>query len=183
MIEALTSPTLSLSHGGRSLTQARFLFRRGAMQPRGRGRVTLRASQPPRGHSARRYRGPDPTRPDRTSRNGSEWARFRTSTITKLPLPLVPLFFFRLFRLRLALALPRFPLFFFRFVSTTRNRPLLRLRRCLSYNYNPCPLHSAGSSHTTYVPRASELVATAGRSLDYAPSLFHHYPTAALAHS
>lgn len=28
----------------------------------------------------------------------------------------------------------------------------------------PCPLHSAGSSHTTYVPRASELVATAERS-------------------
>lgn len=46
----------------------------------------------------------------------------------------------------------------------------------------PCPLHSTGSSHTTYVPRASELVATAGRSLDYAPSLFHHHPTA-LAHS
>ena len=31
-----------------------------------------------------------------------------------------------------------------------------------------CPFHSAGSSRTTYVPRASELVATAGRSLDYA---------------
>lgn len=46
--------------------------------------------------------------------------------------------------------------------------------RHLPYNYNnPCPFHSAGSSHTTYVPRASELVATAGRSLDYAPSLFH----------
>lgn len=40
----------------------------------------------------------------------------------------------------------------------------------------PCPLHSAGSSHTTYVPRASELVATAERSLDYAPSLFYHHP-------
>lgn len=44
-------------------------------------------------------------------------------------------------------------------------------------------LHSAGSSHTTYVPRASELVATAGRSLDYAPSLFHHHPTTVLAYS
>lgn len=59
----------------------------------------------------------------------------------------------------------------------------LRLQRHLPYNYNPCPLHSAGSSHTTYVPRASELVATAGRSLDYAPSLFHHHPTATLAHT
>lgn len=50
------------------------------------------------------------------------------------------------------------------------------------HNYNPCPLHSAGSSHTTYVPRrASELVATAGRSLDYAPSLFHHHPTESLS--
>lgn len=59
----------------------------------------------------------------------------------------------------------------------------LRLQRHLPYYYNPCPLHSAGSSHTTYVPRASELVATAGRSLDYAPSLFHHHPTATLAHT
>lgn len=59
----------------------------------------------------------------------------------------------------------------------------LRLQRHLPYNYDPCPLHSAGSSHTTYVPRASELVATAGRSLDYAPSLFHHHPTATLAHT
>lgn len=59
----------------------------------------------------------------------------------------------------------------------------LRLQRHLPYNYNPCPLHSAGSSHTTYVPRASELVATAGRSLDYAPSLFHHHPTATLAYT
>ena len=38
-----------------------------------------------------------------------------------------------------------------------------------------CPFHSAGSSRTTYVPRASELVATAGRSLDYALSFFHHH--------
>lgn len=38
-----------------------------------------------------------------------------------------------------------------------------------------CPFHSAGSSRTTYVPRASELVATAGRSLDYVLSHFHHH--------
>lgn len=56
--------------------------------------------------------------------------------------------------------------------------PSTRLLRHLPYTYASCPLHSAGSSHTTYVPRASELVATAGRSLDYAPSLFHHHPTA-----
>ena len=43
------------------------------------------------------------------------------------------------------------------------------------YPFLSCPFHSAGSSRTTYVPRASELVATAGRSLDYALSFFHHH--------
>lgn len=89
--------------------------------------------------------------------------------------------------------LPRLPVIVLRCSFSSRFEPTsspnhanvlsLRLQRHLSYNYNPCPLHSAGSSHTTYVPRASELVATAGRSLDYVPSLFHHHPTATLAHT
>lgn len=89
--------------------------------------------------------------------------------------------------------LPRLPAIVLRCSFSSRFEPTsspnhanvlsLRLQRHLSYNYNPCPLHSAGSSHTTYVPRASELVATAGRSLDYVPSLFHHHPTATLAHT
>lgn len=89
--------------------------------------------------------------------------------------------------------LPRLPAIVLRCSFNSRFEPTsspnhanvlsLRLQRHLSYNYNPCPLHSAGSSHTTYVPRASELVATAGRSLDYVPSLFHHHPTATLAHT
>lgn len=89
--------------------------------------------------------------------------------------------------------LPRLPAIVLRCSFSSRFEPTsspnhanvlsLRLQRHLSYNYNPCPLHSAGSSHTTYVPRASELVATAGRSLDYVPSLFHHHPTTTLAHT
>lgn len=68
--------------------------------------------------------------------------------------------------------------------SRNENRPFRRFRsrRLAPFLVLPCPFHSAGSSRTTYdVPRASELVATAGRSLDYALSLYHHHLHAAFS--
>lgn len=191
MRRELTSPTPLFSSREPVSHEGTFSpFRRGAVHPR--GRVTLRA------HSAS---------PRRPSTDLTQELRGRNAS----GIGVVPVFVpalnqppttFSLFLPSLlssattatrASLLPRLPAIVLRCSFSSRFEPTsspnhanvlsLRFQRHLSYNYNPCPLHSAGSSHTTYVPRASELVATAGRSLDYVPSLFHHHPTATLAHT
>lgn len=190
MRRELTSPTLSFPCES-SFSRGRvfsFLPRRGT-PPR------ARESHPPRVNSARTRRALDGrvlTRPELRGKNESgTGTRFRTSTNHQSLL--LSSFSSLLFRLFCHSRQPLLRPIVLRYSFSSRFKPAsspihanvlpLRLQRHLPYNYNPCPLHSAGSSHTTYVPRASELVATAGRSLDYAPSLFHHHPTATLAYT
>lgn len=189
MRRELTSPTLSFPRENP--------FSRGRVfspPPRRGTPPRARESHPPRVNSARTRRALDGRvliRPELRGENESgTGVRFRTSTNHQ---SLLPSSFSSL--LPPVASASRFAVLSSRVRSSAAansNPPRLRsaqtfyslrLQRHLPYNYNPCPLHSAGSSHTTYVPRASELVATAGRSLDYAPSLFHHHPTATLAHT